>query len=110
MGKKKQGSGDDGGADTAREQPFQGVLLADSFVNTFRPLSLDRPKMLCPLNNVTLIDYAVDFLAGAGVEELIVVCVSDQVEAHIGQLKSLPLKVTVIKDSSLETLEMLSAN
>lgn len=99
--KKASSTEDTATAATKHEQPLQAVLLADSFVNTFRPLSLDRPKMLCPLNNVTLIDYAVDFLAGAGVEELIVVCVSDKVETHVMQHTSLPIQVSVIKDSSL---------
>mmetsp|Transcript_18544 Transcript_18544/g.23882 ORF Transcript_18544/g.23882 Transcript_18544/m.23882 type:complete len:415 (-) Transcript_18544:1310-2554(-) len=97
----KKNSGASSQDDTAkREQPLQAVLLADSFVNTFRPLSLDRPKVLCPLNNVTLIDYAFDFLAGAGVEEVFVVCVSDEVEAYVRE-NSWSMAISVIKDTSL---------
>lgn len=102
MAKKHQKKPSNGGDDaTAKhEQPLQAVLLADSFVNTFRPLSLDRPKVLCPLNNVTLLDYAMDFLAGAGVEELFVVCVSDQVEEHVEQHAwTGSMQVTVVKDN-----------
>ena len=98
-GKKKGGSGGDDTA-TKREQPLQAVLLADSFINTFRPLSLDRPKVLSPLNNVTLIDYAFDFLAGAGVEEVFVVCVSDEVESYVKE-NAWSMAVSVLKDSSL---------
>jgi translation initiation factor eIF-2B subunit epsilon len=96
---KKQGGGDDAAA--KHEQPLQAVLLADSFVNSFRPVSLDRPKVLCPLNNVTLLDYAMDFLAGAGVEHLFVVCVSDQVEAHVEKhaWTASTMQVTVVKDN-----------
>jgi translation initiation factor eIF-2B subunit epsilon len=98
--KASQGAGDDA-ATAKHEQPLQAVLLADSFVNSFRPLSLDRPKVLCPLNNVTLIDYAIAFLAGAGVEELFVVCVSDQVEEHVEQhaWTASTMSVTVVKDN-----------
>ena len=102
--KKQQDSADDAGGATKSEQKRQAVLLADSFVNTFRPLSLDRPKVLCPLNNVSLLDYAMDFLAGVGIEELVVVCVTDAVEAHVQQhawSTSRTIDVVVVKDSSL---------
>jgi len=104
MGKKqKKTSQADVAVDAKHEQPLQAVLLADSFVNSFRPLSLDRPKVLCPLNNVTMIDYAIDFLAGTGVEELFVVCVSDQVENHVqSQAAHHTIQVTIIKDPSLD--------
>jgi translation initiation factor eIF-2B subunit epsilon len=82
----KKGKGGPGDTEVLKnEQPLQAVLLADSFTDNFRPLSLDQPKMLSPLNNVTLLDYSVDFLAGSGVEELFVVCTSDKVEEYILQ-------------------------
>jgi translation initiation factor eIF-2B subunit epsilon len=52
------------------EQPLQAVLLADSFTNTFRPVSLEKPKVLMPLCNIPLFDYTIEFLASAGVEEV----------------------------------------
>jgi translation initiation factor eIF-2B subunit epsilon len=102
MGKQKS-SGGGGGDDSKREQPLQAVLLADSFTRSFRPLSLDKSKVLCPLNNVTMMDYAIEFLAGAGVKELFVVCLRDEVEEHVQNntwAKSL-MQVTVVKDVSL---------
>lgn len=110
MGKGKKGVGANSAADdaaTKHEQPLQAVLLADSFTQDFRPLSLDRPKVLSPLNNVKMIDYAMDFLAGAGVEEVFVVCVSEQVEEYLEQehttssAQHTDMQVSVIKDSSL---------
>mmetsp|Transcript_23648 Transcript_23648/g.33192 ORF Transcript_23648/g.33192 Transcript_23648/m.33192 type:complete len:791 (-) Transcript_23648:646-3018(-) len=101
MGKKdrSQKSGED---DAKHEQCLQAVLLADSFTNNFRPLSLDKAKCLCPLNNVTLLDYAMEFLAGAGVEELFVVCVRDEVEEYIKQHTwSGSMQVTCVKDGSI---------
>lgn len=101
MAKPKSSGG--GGDDAKREQPLQAVLLADSFTRSFRPLSLDKTKVLCPLNNVAMIDYAIEFLAGAGVEELFVVCLRDEVESHVLKnpwTKSL-MQVTFVKDSSL---------
>jgi translation initiation factor eIF-2B subunit epsilon len=108
MGKKKT---EDAAMTAKREDPLQAVLLADSFLSTFRPLSLDRPKVLCPLNNVTMLDYALDYLAGSGVQELFVVCVSDQVEQYLAehypqrQHQSSSsygsMQITVVKDSNL---------
>jgi translation initiation factor eIF-2B subunit epsilon len=42
-----------------------------------------------------------DFLAGAGVEHLFVVCVSDQVEAHVQEhiWTASTMQVTVVKDN-----------
>ena len=96
--KKQAANASDDAATAKREQPLQAVLLADSFTEKFRPLSLDRPKVLCPLNNVTMIDYSMDFLAGAGVEELFVACVSDQVEDYVTKANA-PMEVTVVKDN-----------
>jgi len=81
-GQHQQHADNDGASPTKREHPLQAVVLADSFARHFRPLSLDRPKVLCPLNNVPMIDYALEFLAGAGVREAFVVCASDRVERY----------------------------
>ena len=102
MGKKKASGPDETAA--KREDPLQAVLLADSFVPTFRPLSLDRPKVLSPLNNVTMIDYALDFLAGSAVEELFVVCTQDAVEEHLLEQQKTAgraMQITVLKDANL---------
>lgn len=95
-----------GDHDNKHEQKLQAVLLADSFLNTFQPITLDKtsPKVLCPLNNVTLLDYSIEFLAGAGVEELFVFCVTggDAVEAYLEKSTwTSSIKVTCVKDSSV---------
>lgn len=103
MAKKKGGTRAGDEATAKREEPLQAVLLADSFVNSFRPLSLDQPKVLCPLNNITMIDYALDFLGGSGVEELFVVCASEEVENYVADpmVTSNAMQITVINDGSL---------
>lgn len=102
MAKSKHSSSSAGGDNDAKhEQKLQGVLLADSFTKTFRPLSLDHPKVLSPLNNVPLLEYALEFLAGAGVEELFVVCVSNEVEEYIQQRQATTMQVACVKDTGL---------
>lgn len=106
MGKKNKSSSNKDSADDAKhEAKLQAVVLADPFSDTFRPLSFDKrcaAPILCPLNNVVLLDYTLDFCAGAGVEELIVVCVQEEVETHVQKWQGLtPMQVTVVRDASL---------
>ncbi|CAN1167950.1 Probable translation initiation factor eIF-2B subunit epsilon [Linum perenne] len=62
--------------------PLQAILLADSFTTKFRPITLERPKVLLPLVNVPMIDYTLAWLDSAGVEEVFVFCC-----AHSRQVK-----------------------
>ncbi|XP_058206789.1 uncharacterized protein LOC131320191 [Rhododendron vialii] len=61
--------------------PLQAILLADSFAQRFRPITLERPKVLLPLANIPMIDYTLAWLESAGVEEVFVFCC-----AHSGQV------------------------
>jgi hypothetical protein len=56
--------------DVKREQKLQAIVLADSFSKTFRPITLECPKVLLPLVNVPMLDYTIEFLAQNGVEEV----------------------------------------
>ncbi|KAJ0966515.1 hypothetical protein J5N97_023432 [Dioscorea zingiberensis] len=62
--------------------PLQAVLLADSFATKFRPITLERPKVLLPLVNVPMIEYTLAWLESVGVEEVFVFCC-----AHSSQVK-----------------------
>eukprot|EP00249_Psilotum_nudum_P016024 c25616_g1_i1 orf=549-2774(-) len=67
--------------------PLQAVLLADSFAQKFRPITLEQPKVLLPLVNIPMIDYTLEWLASAGVEEVFVFCCAHakQVIDHLGK-------------------------
>ncbi|KAG5087155.1 hypothetical protein JHK82_054552 [Glycine max] len=56
--------------------PLQAILLADSFTTKFRPITLERPKVLLPLVNVPMINYTLTWLESAGVEDVFVFCCS----------------------------------
>jgi translation initiation factor eIF-2B subunit epsilon len=139
MGKNKAKAGGGGGGSSSRddaddrkrhEQPLQAVLLADDYDGTggisssgFAPLSLDRPKILCPLLNAPLIEYAIQYLASQGVKELHVVCVTEAVELYLAHRReggggsggggrnrakaavaaapSHDMKITVLRDTSV---------
>ena len=70
---------------------LQAVLFADSFTVTLRPVTLQQPKVLLPLLNTTLLDYALEFLIGGGVQELFVFCSAhaDKVREHVGKSRLL---------------------
>lgn len=63
--------------------PLQAVLLADSFAQKFRPITLERPKVLLPLVNAPMIEYTLAWLESVGVDEVFVFCC-----AHSQQVKS----------------------
>mgnify|MGYP002633976622 CR=1 FL=1 len=57
--------------DEQKGEPLQAVVFADSFTKTFRPLTIETPKVLLPLVNTPMLFYTVEFLAAAGVEEVV---------------------------------------
>ena len=81
MGRKKESK------DHEDEKKLQALLLADSFTNTFRPMTLEKPKMLCPLVGIPMLDYTIELLASSGVQELFVFCVNkaDQMNDYIAK-------------------------
>ncbi|TVU27755.1 hypothetical protein EJB05_19255 [Eragrostis curvula] len=74
-------AGDDS-EDLSRPPPLQAILLADSFTLKFRPITLERPKVLLPLVNMPMIEYTLTWLETAGVDEVFVFCCS-----HAHQVK-----------------------
>ena len=90
------------GAEEEREEPLQAVIFADSFETKFAPFTLQHPRVstpnlilqecvltirqcLLPLANTPLIEYTLEFLASAGVEEVILYCGNhtDQLEEYL---------------------------
>ena len=72
------------GEDT-KEDPLQAVIVADTFETKFVPFTLERPRCLLPLANTPLIEYTLEYLASAGVEEVYIYAGAhvDQVETYI---------------------------
>lgn len=74
---KKPGGGGGAAGDLKQEdqqKPWQGVVLADSFLDPprFRPLTLEVPKVLMPLANVPMLEYALELLARNGITDIII--------------------------------------
>ncbi|XP_020606642.1 translation initiation factor eIF-2B subunit epsilon-like [Orbicella faveolata] len=87
--KKKKGEGKSGESWEKGEEIFQGVILSDSFNFRFLPITLETPRALLPLVNVPLLDYTIEFLVEAGVQEIFVFCCAhaDQIKNHLSQSK-----------------------
>ncbi|KAL0740495.1 hypothetical protein Bca4012_082008 [Brassica carinata] len=71
---KKSGAKVPDDSDEQSRQRLQAILLADSFTTKFRPVTLERPKVLLPLANTPMIDYTLSWLESAGIEEVFVFC------------------------------------
>ncbi|KAJ3071818.1 hypothetical protein HDU98_004751 [Podochytrium sp. JEL0797] len=85
------------------DEELVAVVVADSFNKRFLPLTEDRPRCLLPLANVPLIEYTLEFLATAGVEQIYVVCCAhaDQIKAYLknsrwGKAAGVPRITTVV--------------
>ncbi|EEH48837.2 translation initiation factor eIF2B catalytic subunit epsilon [Paracoccidioides brasiliensis Pb18] len=76
-------------AEDEREEALQAVVLADTFETRFEPFVLEKPRCLLPLANTPIIEYTMEFLANAGVEEVFLYggAHSDQVESYINASK-----------------------
>ena len=82
-------------SDNKHEQPLQAVLLADTFDNAWHPITLEsydgdadgakgkeRPLVLCPLNNVPLLNHSIDFLQVRRLYECLFVVFAPAMCAH----------------------------
>jgi len=71
----------------AAEELLQAVVLADSFDTKFYPITLHMPRSLLPLVNVPMIDYTLEFLVSAGVQEIFILCCwkAQQIQAYISK-------------------------
>lgn len=71
------------------DERFQAIVLTDSFETRFMPLTAHKPRCLLPLADIPLIEYTLDFLARAKVNEVYLMCSShaDQIQEYIDNSK-----------------------
>lgn len=85
-----------------KDKRFQAIVLTDSFLSRFMPLTAVKPRCLLTLANVPLIEYTLEFLAKSGVNEVYLMASShaDQIQHYIEQLRwaldNSPFKITTI--------------
>ena len=123
--KKNRVDDDDDDLKQEGNQKLQAVVLADSLFSSkvcgddeyqsfgLRPWSSDAcsgSQILCPINNVPLVDYILDFLASNGIEQVIIIngssCTGadDPLEDYLmntGRQQRHNLELLFLKDTSL---------
>ncbi|XP_033107936.1 translation initiation factor eIF-2B subunit epsilon-like [Anneissia japonica] len=93
-----------------QEDVLQAVVLADSFNVRFAPITKEIPRVLMPIVNNPLLDYTIEFLAAAGVEEIFVFCCAhaDKIKKHLSESKwnkrTSPCTVTTIMSEGCHSL------
>lgn len=81
-------------------------MLTDSYETKFEPFTLERPRCLLPLANTPLLEYTLEFLAAADVQEVFLYCGNhtEQVEDYIANSKwtgsTSPFSIEVIRSQS----------
>lgn len=110
---KKEASGGSAGAASGKQEelqrdPLQAVILADAFSHRLDPLTSNRPACLLPLCNVPLLDWTLENLALAGVDEIFILAsrFTDQIKKHMAACHakhSFP-KVTIIATPDAQSL------
>ncbi|ORZ38414.1 nucleotide-diphospho-sugar transferase [Catenaria anguillulae PL171] len=105
--KDKNKNDHDHGKLEAGDDILQAVVVADSFDQRFMPLTADQPRCLLPLCNVPLIEYTLELLAVANVQEVFIVCCahSDTIKQYLAASQwtdqsTSPIKVHVIVSRS----------
>ena len=107
MSKKEKGKRGGGGEGKWNpEDVLQAVIIADSFNYRFLPVTIEKPRALLPLVNRPLIDYTVEFLAVAGVQEIFVFCCAhaEMIKTHLQSsrwmkpLSPVKLRIIISKD------------
>ncbi|KAK3384775.1 nucleotide-diphospho-sugar transferase [Podospora didyma] len=110
-GKAKK-AGKAGAGEEKREDVLQAVIIADSFQDRFKPFTLEKPRCLLPLVNIPAIEYALEFLASNGVQEVFIYCGahSETIEKYIQDSPRWTPGGIISPFSSLDFIRVSDAN
>eukprot|EP01064_Diplonema_japonicum_P031838 TRINITY_DN5826_c1_g1_i1.p1 TRINITY_DN5826_c1_g1~~TRINITY_DN5826_c1_g1_i1.p1 ORF type:complete len:753 (+),score=208.41 TRINITY_DN5826_c1_g1_i1:37-2295(+) len=110
--------GKSGGKEKEKEMmDLNAVIMADSFTEDFKPVTLEGPRTMMPVAGIVLLDYTIEFLISNGIEQIYVMsCAhSDIISKHItegrwGQQHDVKVSILVSKSSTClaEALRELS--
>jgi len=87
------------------QRPRRGMVLAAGLGKRMRPLTVSMPKPLVPVRKRPLIDYALDQLERAGVEEVVVNVhyFAEMVRGHVSRRRGMPISISDESDRLLDT-------
>lgn len=91
--------------DSPAAVPRRAMVLAAGLGLRMRPITESLPKPLVRIGGKTLLDYALDNLAGAGVERAVVNVhhLADQIERHVAGRASPQVVISDERDQLLDT-------
>ncbi|SMC24015.1 mannose-1-phosphate guanylyltransferase [Desulfacinum hydrothermale DSM 13146] len=91
-----------GGAHGKEIRSVKAMILAAGFGHRLRPLTLVRPKPLCPVGNVPLVDDWIRRLARAGISEIVINAhhLADRLEAHLRSTQW-PVPVHLLREEKI---------
>jgi MurNAc alpha-1-phosphate uridylyltransferase len=86
-------------------RPKRAMILAAGIGKRMRPLTVTTPKPLIEVNGRALIDYGLDRLERAGVEETVINVhyLADQVERHVARRRRPCIAISDERDRLLDT-------
>ncbi|GMM52905.1 translation initiation factor eIF2B catalytic subunit epsilon [Starmerella bacillaris] len=85
------------------DKNLQAVVLCDTYLPRFMPLTAHKPRCLLPLANTPLIEYTLEFLVNCGVSEVYLMCcahasqVSEYIKSSRWVSPFVPFKVQTIE-------------
>ncbi|PVU88326.1 hypothetical protein BB561_005918 [Smittium simulii] len=90
------------------DQILQAVIIAEAFDDNFKPLTLHTPRCLLPLCNTPMIEYILDFLHVAKVDEVFIFCQSypEQIQQYLKSSKwsrpgfQMKININIAKEAS----------
>lgn len=85
---------------------MQAVITADNFNETFAPITQELPWVLLPLINRPLIEYTLEYLSNAGIQEVFIFCCAhaERIRDHIRNSRwSLATSTVTVNVISSET-------
>jgi glucose-1-phosphate thymidylyltransferase len=78
---------------------MKGIVLAGGTGSRLRPITHTGPKQLIPVGNKPVVDYAIEDLAEAGIDEIGVVLGTvgrEEIQAHLGDGEQFGVEITYI--------------
>lgn len=81
----------------------KAMLLAAGFGTRLKPLTLETPKPLLPLNGMLLIDHQLKFLAANGIREVVINThhLGEKIQKHVGQGIDFGIKVHYSEEAEI---------
>eukprot|EP00736_Rhodelphis_marinus_P006614 Rmarinus@m.4481 len=89
-----------------KDEKIQAVVLADSFMKRFQPLTRENPKALLPVVNTPMVSYAIEWLVSNGIDRIFVFAssFSEKIEEFVRNLNIQGVSIVPITGSDCHSV------